>query len=71
MNDDHETLTLLDGLIGKAVAAGADAADAVYFESVSQSVTWRLGEQEHLDRSENAEVGLRVFVGARQAMVSS
>lgn len=71
MNDDHETLTLLDGLIGKAVAAGADAADAVCFESVSQSVTWRLGEQEHLDRSENAEVGLRVFVGARQAMVSS
>jgi len=71
MNDNDETLTLLDALIGKAVAAGADAADAVCFESVSQSVTQRLGEREHLDRSENAEIGLRVFIGARQAMVSS
>ena len=71
MADYRKSLTLLESLIGKATAAGADAADAVFMESISLSLVQRLGEREHLARSESAELGLRVFLGARQAIVSS
>ena len=39
--------------------------------SESQSVQVRLGELEHVDRSEGEEIGLRVFVGQRSASVAS
>ncbi len=64
-------LDLLDGLVAKAKAAGADASDAVLIDSVSLSVGWRLGKLERLERSEGGDVGLRVLIGKRQAMVSS
>ena len=67
----EKMLNLLTGLLGKAKAKGADAADAVHIESVSLSVAQRLGNPEMLERSENADVGLRVFVGRNQAIVSS
>ncbi len=62
---------LLDGLIGKALALGADAADALRVGGVSLSVSQRLGKREDLERSEIADLGLRVFMGRRQAIVSS
>lgn len=71
MNDQNDALSLLNDLIDKALAAGADAADGVFFESVSLSLSQRLGERENLGRSENADLGLRVLIGPRQAMVSS
>ena len=71
MNDKNDSLKLLDDLLGKATAAGADAADAVFVESVSLSYTQRLGRREHLARAESADLGLRVFIGSRQAIVSS
>jgi len=71
MADNKTSLTLLDSLINKATKAGADAADAVFVESVSLSIAHRLGERENLARSESADVGLRVFIGPRQAIVSS
>jgi PmbA protein len=58
-------------LVEQARSAGADAADAVYVGQESQSVQVRLGELEHVDRSEGEEVGLRVFVGNRSASVAS
>lgn len=58
-------------LVERARALGADAADAIYVGSQSQSVQVRLGELEHVDRSEGEEVGLRIFVGQRSASVSS
>ena len=64
-------LDTLDGLIIKARAAGAEAADAVAVESVSLSHACRLGAPEHVERSESADLGLRVFMGQRQAIVSS
>ena len=75
-NDQHRTdpsgvLNLLDDLIAKARAAGADAADAVLFDSASVSLAQRLGKTEKLERSESGDLGLRVFVGKRQAIVSS
>ena len=44
-------------------AAGADAADALFVENVSASVSYRLGKLEDVERSESADLGLRVFVG--------
>ena len=55
----------------KAQHKGADAADAVGLVSQSVSVTVRKSEVEHLGRSESTDIGLRVFIGKRQAIVSS
>ena len=64
-------LDLLAALIARARAAGADAADAVLVAGTSLSVQRRLGRTEHLERSEGRDLGLRVFVGQRAAIVSS
>ncbi len=66
-----DTLDLMSDLVARARRAGADGADAVSVDSVSLSVGWRLGRLERLERSEAGDVGLRVLVGCRQAMVSS
>ena len=68
---EREPLDVLDGLLARATARGADAADAVFADRRALSVAWRLGSQEQLERSEAQVVGLRVFVGRRQAIVSS
>ena len=62
---------ILGHLIAAARAAGADAADALLVESVSAGVSYRLGKLEDVERSESADLGLRVFVGAKVAFVSS
>ncbi len=54
-----------------AKRAGADAADAVAVRGVSQGVEVRDGKVEESERSEGDDVGLRVFVGKRQAVVST
>jgi PmbA protein len=64
-------LDLLQDLIGRARRAGADAADAVLFEGTSLSHARRLGNTEKLERSEGHDLGLRVFIGRQQAVVSS
>jgi len=62
---------LLNDLLAKAKKAGADAGDAVYVRSSSLSVAQRLAQPEKLERSENSDIGLRVFVGKKQAIVST
>lgn len=69
--DQAEALVLLEDLIGRARKSGADTADAVFVKGVSLSKSVRLGKPEHLERSEGRDIGLRVFIGQRQAMVSS
>ena len=64
-------LDLLADLIGRAKAAGADAADAILLSGTSLSVEQRLGRTEKLEQSEARDLGLRVFVGRRSAVVSS
>ena len=69
---DQTALTdLAARLVGAARKAGADAADAVAVRSVSQSVEIRDGAVEESERSESDDLGLRVFVGKRQAVVST
>jgi PmbA protein len=65
------SLDILQELVAAARRAGADAADALHLGSASLSVTRRLGRIEQLERSESVDIGLRVFVGLRQAVVST
>jgi PmbA protein len=69
---DQSALTdLAERLVTAARRAGADAADAVAVRSVSLAVEVREGGVEESERSEGDDVGLRVFVGRRQAVVST
>src|SRR5205085_7318889 len=69
---DQSALTdLAERLVAAARRAGADAADALAVRSVSLGVEVREGAVEETERSEGDDVGLRVFVGRRQAVVSS
>jgi PmbA protein len=70
INDEH-TFSLLSDLIRRAKDCGADAADAVLVKSRALSFTCRLGKQEQIERSESSDLGLRVFIGKRQAVASS
>jgi PmbA protein len=62
---------ILQKLIEAAHRAGADAADALLVQSMSASVSYRLGKLEDVERAESSDLGLRVFVGQRVAFVSS
>jgi len=62
--------TLLNDVVQAALKAGADAAEAVSAERRALSITVRLGELEEVEREEARDLGLRVFVGQRQATVS-
>ena len=62
---------LLADLIARAQRAGADAADAMLVESAGLAATRRLGKLEKIERAEGTDLGLRVFVGQRQALVST
>jgi len=62
---------LLADLIARARRAGADAADAMLVESAGLSATRRLGKLEKIERAEGCDLGLRVFVGRRQALVAT
>ena len=58
-------------LIERARRAGAEAGDAVYLASGSESVSVRLGALEDVERSESEHIGLRVFVGGAAASIGS
>jgi PmbA protein len=69
---DQSALTdLAERLVAAAARAGADSADAVAVRSMSVSVEVRNGEVESSERSEGDDVGLRVLLGRRQAVVST
>jgi PmbA protein len=61
---------LLQDMVAAALAAGADAAEVAFAERQSLSVGVRLGALEDVEREEARDLGVRVFVGARQASVS-
>jgi len=62
---------ILPDLIAAALGAGADAAEAVSAERASLSVGVRNGTLEDVEREESRDLGLRVFIGRRQATVSA
>src|SRR5882762_2602564 len=69
--DQSALSTLAQRLVEAAKRAGADAADAIAVRGVSQGVEVRDGRVEESERSEGDDVGLRVLVGKRQAVVST
>jgi PmbA protein len=72
MKNAFENATdILGYLQTRARALGASASDAVMFETMEMTSSCRLGKQEGMERSESSAVGLRVFIGDQQAIVSS
>ena len=69
--DQSALSDLAERLVEAARRAGADAADAVAVRGVSQGVEVRDGRVEESERAEGDDVGLRVLVGRRQAVVST
>jgi PmbA protein len=69
MTDSLADLT--GALLAAARRAGADGADAIAVEGTSLSIDVRGGVLEQAERAEGIDIGLRVFVGARQACVSA
>lgn len=61
----------LPDLIAAALKAGADQAEAVLSDRQSLSVGVRNGALEDVERQESRDLSLRVFVGRRQAIVST
>jgi len=62
--------TLLADVVAAALKAGADAAEAVGAERRALGINVRLGELEEVEREESRDLGLRVFIGQKQATVS-
>lgn len=60
-----------EALVQRARRAGADASDAIYVASASESVQVRLGALEDVERSESEHIGLRVFAGGASASIGS
>lgn len=70
-NRSADQLQILEDLLKRAKAKGAEAADALIARDISLNVAQRLGNREKLERSESQDLGLRVFIGKRQAIVST
>lgn len=62
---------LCEALLTAARHAGAETADAIAIHGSSLSVDVREGALEHAERAEGTDLGLRVFIGRQQAIVST
>ena len=71
MQAPEQARRIAEALVGRGIAAGATAADALYAGDRSSSVEVRLGETEQVSRSEGERIGLRLFLGQRSATVAS
>ncbi len=69
MTDTPENLA--GALLEAAKRAGADAADCLVVQGTSLSIDVRGGRLEHAERAEGIDLGLRVMIGQRQAVVSA
>ena len=69
--DQSDLTQLAERLVAAARRAGADQADALAVRSVSLAVEVRDGAVEESERSEGDDLGLRVIVGHKQAVVST
>ena len=63
--------TLISQLLDAAKTAGASGADAMLARGQSTSVSVRHGKVESSERSEDFDIGLRVFVGQQTASIST
>lgn len=71
MTENFDPTERLELLVSAARKQGASGAEALFVHSKELGLTRRLGDIEHLERSETSGVGLRVFYGQQVAMASS
>jgi PmbA protein len=69
--DQTPLIDRAERLVKAALSRGADAADAVAMRSMSLAIEVRDGAVEESERAEGDDLGLRVLVGHRQAVVST
>lgn len=69
MSQDLAALT--ERLLSQALEAGAESADVLAVNGTSVSIDVLDGRLEHAERSEGIDLGLRVLIGQKQAIVSS
>ncbi len=62
---------IAEAMLSAARSAGADEADAMVLTAQSLSIDVRNGTLQQAERSEGTEIGLRVLVGRRQAVIST
>lgn len=62
---------LAQAMLDAAKAAGADAADAIVVSGESQSIETLSGKLETADSAEGVDIGLRVLIGQKQAVIGS
>jgi PmbA protein len=65
-----ELLTVASDVVSRAIKQGATSADALAVEGSSTEVSINHGKVEKLERSENRDISLRVFVGQSAATIS-
>lgn len=63
-------MEITEKMLAAARRAGAEHADAIAVSGSTIGIDVRKGGLEHAERSEATEIGLRVFLGPRQAIVS-
>jgi len=66
-----EALDFAADLVTRARKKGADQADCLFVQSQSLAAQVRNGDLEELEQADSFDIGLRVFVGQSQAIVSS
>jgi PmbA protein len=71
MQSPEQARKIAESLVGRGIAAGATAADALYIAERSSGVQVRLGNIDNVSRSEGEEIGLRLFAGQRSATAAS
>ena len=67
----QDLAALSHALLDAARKAGAEAADTLAIEGRSVMIDVREGELEQAERSESTDLGLRVLIGRKQAIVSA
>ena len=70
MTEQVSAESISDILLSEAKKQGAEAADVLVATGVSTSVDVRMGRLELSERAEGIDVGLRIFIGQKQAIVS-
>jgi len=61
---------IAEAMLGAARKAGAEAADAIAMRGTSNEIEVKGGALEHAERAEGLDIGLRVLIGKRAAVVS-
>ena len=67
--ENHQLLA--EEVIEKASLKGADFSDVVIFENTSRNISCRLGKIEEIEQSETQVLGLRTFIGKKNAITST